>query len=299
MGDTQANPQVVFITGASQGFGAATARELAERGHQVVATMRNPDRDAPAVVQCYDDRIHPLRLDVTDNATIHAAVAAALKKHGRIDALINNAGVSLFGAVEEITDAELHHVLDVNVVGVMRVIGAVAPGMRERRSGKIINLSSLAGLIGGPAVGGYCASKFALEAITEALRYELQPWSIQVVAVQPGVVNTDMLHANLSTIAAVKEGRSKYQVPTEALIAGIRASANRRQGPRSVASQLADLVEIQEPLPLRVPIGDDAVRVTQQRHVMTDDEWEAFLSSFRDEGFPGSYFRAVEEQGVV
>jgi len=292
------DPQVVLITGASQGFGRATARELAERGHQVVATMRNPDRDGLAVARGYEDHIHPARLDVTDNATVQSAVDAALKEHGRIDALISNAGVSLFGAVEEISDEELHHVLDVNVVGVMRVIGAVAPGMRERRKGKILNVSSLAGLIGGPAVGGYCASKFALEAITEALRYELQPWGIQVVAVEPGVVNTDMLHGNISTIAAVKEKRSQYQGPTEALIAGIRASANRRQGPRSVASQLADLVEIEEQLPLRVPIGDDAIRVMQQRNLMTDDEWEAFLSSFRDEGFPGSYFRAVEEQGA-
>ena len=293
-----ADPQVVLITGASQGFGAATTRELAERGHTVIATMRNPDRDAPALVEGYAGRIYPQRLDVTDASTINTAVSAALDQHGRIDALISNAGVSLFGAVEEITDAELHHVLDVNVVGVMRVIGAVAPGMRARGSGKIINVSSVAGLIGGPAVGGYCASKFALEAITEALRYELQPWNIQVVAVEPGVVNTEMLHGNISAIAAVREGRSQYQGPIEALIKGLRAVANRRQGPRSVASQLADLVEIAEPLPLRVPIGDDAIRVSQQRSLMTDDEWEGFLTSLRDEGFPGSYFRAVEEQGV-
>ena len=293
-----ADSQVVLITGASQGFGAATALELAERGHTVVATMRNPDRDAPALVEGYADRIYPQRLDVTDADTISAAVSAALDQHGRIDALINNAGVSLFGAVEEITDEELHHILDVNVVGVMRVIGAVAPSMRARCSGKIINVSSVAGLIGGPAVGGYCASKFALEAITEALRYELQPWSIQVVAVEPGVVNTEMLHGNISAIASVREGRSKYQGPIDALIEGLRAAANRRQGPRSVASQLADLVEIAEPLPLRVPIGDDAIRISKQRGLMTDDEWEGFLTSLRDEGFSGSFFRAVEEQGI-
>ena len=289
-------PQVVLITGASRGFGAVATRELADRGHQIVATMRNPDRDGPAVVKGYEKNIQVTQCDVTDDATVQAAVATAIERHGRIDVLVNNAGQSLIGAVEELADDEFRALLDVNLVGCLRLIRAVVPHMRRRRSGKILNLSSQAGRMGGPMVGAYCASKFALEGMSEALRYDLAPWDIQVVLVQPGIVQTDHLYSGMILAAALREGRSVYQGPGEALIAGLRKDGARRQGPRTVASTIADLVEIEDPLPLRLPVSDDAVRNLNQRAAMTDDEWEARLRAMRDEGYPGSYFRAVAEQ---
>ena len=288
--------QVVLITGASRGFGAGAARELADRGHQVIATMRNPDRDGPDVVKGYEKNIQAVRCDVTDDATVKSAVATAIERHGRIDVLVNNAGESLICAVEETTDEEMRDHMDVNLVGPVRLIRAVVPHMRERRSGKILNISSMAGRIAGPLVGGYCATKFALEAISEALRYEVAPWNIQVVLVQPGVVRTDLIFGGLTIGSALKEGRSVYQGPGDAMIAGLRGGADRRQGPRTIASTIADLVEIEDPLPLRIPVSDDAIRTLNQRAAMTDDEWEAFISSMREEGYPGSYFRAVAEE---
>ena len=129
-------PQVVLITGASRGFGAVATRELADRGHQIVATMRNPDRDGPAVFKGYEKNIQVTQCDVTDDATVQAAVAAAIERHGRIDVLVNNAGQSLIGAVEELADDEFRALLDVNLIGCLRLIRAMVPHMRRRRSGK-------------------------------------------------------------------------------------------------------------------------------------------------------------------
>ncbi|HJN93306.1 MAG TPA: SDR family NAD(P)-dependent oxidoreductase, partial [Dehalococcoidia bacterium] len=164
--------QVVLITGASRGFGEAAARELAERGHSVIATMRNPDRDGSGVVEGYEDRIAVTACDVTSRSSIDAAVAFAVDQHGHIDTLYNNAGYGLYGPVEDLQEDEITRQLDTNFTGQIRMAQAVLPSMREHGGGKIINVSSLAGQIVGPLMGLYAASKFAVEAMSEALRYE-------------------------------------------------------------------------------------------------------------------------------
>ena len=285
--------QVVLITGASRGFGAASARELAERGHHVVATMRDPTRDGAAVIDGYEEQIQTVRCDVQDPASVEAAVAFAVERHGRIDVLVNNAGQSMTGAIEELTEEEITTVLDVNLLGPVRLIRSVIPHMRRKGHGKIVNVSSQAGRMGGPLVGGYCASKFALEGLSEALRLEVAPLGIQVVVVQPGIVSTDHLFSNMVVSAALREGRSVYQEPGDAVIAGLQAAGRRRQGPRTVACAIADLVEIQEPLPLRIQVGDDTVRNLTQRAAMTDDEWEASRRELPADGFPGAFFHAA------
>lgn len=287
--------QVVLMTGASRGFGAVGAREIAERGHHVVATMRRPDRDGAAVIDGYEARIDAVPCDVQDVASVEAAVAFAVERHGRIDVLVNNAGQSMIGAIEELTNAEIATVLDVNLLGPLRLIRAVLPHMRRQGRGKIVNVSSQAGRMGGPIVGGYCASKFALEGLSEALRFEVGPLGIQVVIVQPGIVKTDHLSSNMVISQAIREGRSVYQGAGDAVIAALQAAGRRRQGPRTVACAIADLVEIEEPLPLRVLVGDDTVRNLTQRAAMTDDEWEASRRALPADGYPGAFFHAATE----
>ncbi|MYH67471.1 MAG: SDR family NAD(P)-dependent oxidoreductase, partial [Dehalococcoidia bacterium] len=166
------NGQVVLITGASRGFGGEAARRIASRGNTVIATMRNPERDGPAIVAGLEDRILATRLDVTDPAGVDAVVGETLARHGRIDVLINNAGYGLYGPIEEVSEEQVWRQIDTNVLGQWRLAKAVLPSMRARGSGKIVNVSSLAGRVPGAWLGMYAAVKHAVEGISEALRFE-------------------------------------------------------------------------------------------------------------------------------
>src|SRR5690606_35507590 len=161
------NPKVVLITGASSGLGRATARLLAERGYRVFGTSRRPPADAPT------GGVEPLALDVCADASVAACVQTVLARAGRIDALINNAGYELGGALEEATLEEAQRQFETNFFGAVRMIRAVLPAMRRQGGGRIVNVSSLAGLAPVPFLGLYSASKFALEGYSEALRHEV------------------------------------------------------------------------------------------------------------------------------
>ncbi len=288
--------KVVLITGTSSGIGADTAREFAVRGHHVIATMRNPDRDGPGVTKGFKRNIQATRLDVTDQASIDAAVAFALERHGRIDALINNAGYTSYGAVIEQTDDEIQRVFDTNLFGPIRTMRAAVPAMREQGGGKIINVSSIAARLVGPLFGVYCSTKIALEAVTEAMRYEVARWGIQVAIVSPGIVKTDNQWRSFDAAGAIREGTSEYQEAAESLLAEVRKVAAGRPGGRLNAVQLADLIEIDEqPLPLLTPIGEDTIRAFANRASMTDDEWEAMLWSSEEEGYPIGFFKMERE----
>lgn len=180
-------PRVWFITGASTGLGKVLTETLAAQGHPVVATARKPEQITPA------DNVLALELDVTKPQTISAAVSAAFAKFGRIDVLVNNAGYGLVGAIEEPTDEEIHKEFDTNVFGLLRVTRAVLPHMRAQKSGHILNLSSIGGLIASPGIGYYNATKFAVEGLSEALQAELKPLGIHVIVVEPGPFRTDFL----------------------------------------------------------------------------------------------------------
>ena len=177
-------PQVILVTGCSSGIGRATADSLAAAGHAVVATARRPE-ELEGI-----DAAMALRLDVTDEASIAAAVESVLARYGRIDALVNNAGYAVRGAVEEVPVDQAQRMFDVNLFGVMRTIQAVAPHMRRQRSGRIVNIGSISGKLATPANGTYSASKFALEGLSDSLRMELAPFGIRVVLVEPGSIGT-------------------------------------------------------------------------------------------------------------
>jgi NAD(P)-dependent dehydrogenase (short-subunit alcohol dehydrogenase family) len=184
---------VALITGCSSGIGRATAERFARAGYRVYASMRRPEAGAELRAQAAASgwALETPALDVDSDASVASAVSAVLvATGGRIDVLVNNAGFYCCGPLEHTRPDELRAQLETNVVGVLRTVRAVLPAMRARRAGTIVNISSISGLVVVPAVGPYHASKWALEAMTEALRYEVRPFGVRVVAVEPGMVRT-------------------------------------------------------------------------------------------------------------
>ena len=177
---------VTLITGCSSGFGLLAANLFASKGHRVFATMRNPER-APADL---DPAATVVALDVDDDASVRAAVATVLEEAGRVDVVVNNAGFGLRGPGEQADLDAARRMFDTNVFGVVRMCQAVLPSMREQRSGVIVNVSSLTGVVANPFGGLYAASKHAVEALSDTLHYEVHPWGIRVVLIEPGSFET-------------------------------------------------------------------------------------------------------------
>ena len=176
--------KVILITGCSTGIGRHLVQRLTQSGYTVVATARK--------IETLDDLSAALKLplDVTQSDLVNHAVARTLAQFGRIDVLINNAGYTMLGALEEVSDEQTKRIFDVNVFGALRMIRAVVPHMRKQQSGRIINISSIAGKLSTPVNGTYSATKFALEALSDALHLELTPFGIRVVLVEPGAIRT-------------------------------------------------------------------------------------------------------------
>ena len=287
--------QVVFVTGASRGFGEAATLELVQRGHRVVATMRSPDRDGPGLLAgagALSDRITVTSCDVTDRASVDAAVALAERTYGQIDAVFNNAGYGLYGPVEELEDDEVLRQFDTNVVGQIRVVRAVLPGMRARGRGKVVNVSSLAGRISGPLLGLYSASKHAVEAMSEALRLEVAATGVEVTILEPGMYTSDWQTTSLDVTQAVRERRSRMQAVVDEALAAFRKRAATRPGSRAVAVALADIVELEQPLPTRWPVGEDTQQMVALRASLTDAQWEEAMR--QNEGYRGVFLRAMD-----
>lgn len=179
--------EVILITGASSGIGKACAEHLASRGYRVFGTCRDATDHKPA-----NSKSEMLSMDVDDDSSVHAAIENLLERAGRLDGVVNNAGFALMGSVEDTSIEEAKAQMETNFFGVLRVCRAVLPMMRKQGSGYIINISSLAGVLGLPFSGLYSASKFALEGMTESLRLELRPFGVRVVLIEPGDFNTQL-----------------------------------------------------------------------------------------------------------
>lgn len=182
---------VALVTGASSGIGRSTALLLARSGYCVFATVRSQAREEVLRADAAGLPVEILRLDLADEAGASRVVQEVLRRAGRIDVLVNNAGYAKLGAVEDLPRADLRHQFEVNVFGAMQLCREVLPAMRTQRSGRIVNVSSLAGKLSLPLMGAYCASKFALEAFSDALRAEVKPAGVRVVLVEPGPVATN------------------------------------------------------------------------------------------------------------
>lgn len=246
-------PRVWLITGASTGFGRALAEAVLARGDRLVATARNPDTIA-------DLAEHPsaacLALDVTDGAQVSAAVGEAVRRMGHLDVLVNNAGHGMVGAIEELSDAEIHQVLATNLHGALAMTRAVLPHMRARRRGHIVALSSVGGVRANPGHGIYACSKFALEGFSEALAAELAPFGIRVTIVQPGPFRTDFAGRSLTYATPIDDYRDTPAGSFRDLLAGQHGT--QPGDPVRAAEVIMQVVE-GPPMPLRLPMGHAAV----------------------------------------
>ena len=184
--------RVWFITGTSTGFGYLLADEVLKRGERVIATARDVSTLSRLARQ-YPDRIHTLTLDVTNPKAITSIAEQAIAAFGHVDILVNNAGYGVNGAIEEVSENEFEPMFQTNIYGLIRVTRAFLPHFRQRRSGHVVNLSSIGGLIGSPGWGFYNATKFAVEGFSEALAEEVKPLGVHVTVVEPGPFRTDFL----------------------------------------------------------------------------------------------------------
>ena len=242
----------VLISGASRGLGLATARELAARGYTVYAGVRASGA-LPA-----DSGAIELSLDVSSQSSVNEAVERVRREAGSIDALINNAGLHAFGALEAAGEARFRELLEVNLLGAWRLTRAVLPHMRTRGSGHVLMVSSLSGLVGLPADGQYAASKFALEGMSESLALEVQRFGVRVTLLDVGPYDTDMLRRDENTLRHLSPGRraTAYEPLHRALLAQERSAEPPRNAARIIASVVND-----PPERLRVPVGPVAEQV--------------------------------------
>ena len=264
---------VWFITGASRGFGLEIAREALSRGNSVVATARNP-QTLLDVLPDGGDRLLVVPLDVAVPAQVTGAVDAAIAHFGRIDALVNNAGRGLVGAVEETSDSEARAVFDVNVFGLLAVTKAILPHMRSQRSGLIVNLSSVGGFVAWPGWGVYAATKFAVEALSEAMAHELAPLGIRSVAIEPGPFRTNFLDGSSLSVA---EARITDYADTAGAARDWAVDSNYGQDgdPLKAAKIIVDLASHDE-LPERIQLGANAVNdvaVKLERTARDQEAW--------------------------
>ena len=262
--NTNGHSKTIIITGSSSGFGLLTAKELATRGHNVVATMRDTtgrNRATAAELAAFTAPnarpISVVDLDVTSDASVAAATASIEAKHGRIDVLLNNAGVMNVGVTEAYSMEELKAQFEINTFGPARMIRAVLPAMRRQRSGLLVNVSSLAGRLVFPFFGLYCASKFALEALAEAYRYELSGFGIDSIIVEPGPFDSGLLPRSPAPRdqAIVGEYGDVGKVP-EGMKAGFKQMYESPTPPRpaDVSEAIVNLIEQTGKRPLRTVV---------------------------------------------
>ena len=274
----------VLITGTSKGIGFEAALTFARAGHKVFATMRNPSLSPQLAATAAREKlsIHVSTMDVDSDQSVSNGIAAILKDHGPIDVLVNNAGVEGAGSVEELPLAEFRAVMETNYFGALRCIQALLPVMRQRRSGCIINVTSVAGRIACPPLAPYTASKWALEALSEALAGEMKTFNVRVVIVEPGIIDTAMAQR----IAGPSNGSLYTQ---RARMATEFTHALQTPVPPSIVAQ--KILEIAEngSWQLRHPVGPRAAPLLDWRKGLTDEEW-VDLQSCDDE----EYFRRME-----
>jgi len=243
---------VWLITGCSTGFGLELAKQCVERGYRTVVTARDPSKLKGFGT---NDNVLILKLDVTLPEDAAAAIRDAEARFGSIDVLVNNAGIGYFAAVEESEEDEVRKMFDVNVFGTGRMLWAVLPGMRERRSGCIVNFSSLAGLRGFPALGYYNATKFAVEGLSAALRQEVEPLGIKVMVVEPSGFRTDWAGRSANES---KQQIDDYKLTAGAVRANVRASSGHQPGdPVRAAKAIIDAVALAK-LPNHLLLGNEA-----------------------------------------
>jgi NAD(P)-dependent dehydrogenase (short-subunit alcohol dehydrogenase family) len=261
---------VALVTGASSGVGRATASALAARGYRVFGTSRSPSGDSTPGSEM-------LPLDVRDDASVAACVAAVTARAERLDLLVNNAGFEQAGALEEVSLEEARAQFETNFFGVVRMVKEVLPGMRSRRSGRIVNLSSFAGRLPIPFLGIYSASKFAVDGYTEALRAEVKPFGIRVSQVEPWFLHTPMMSHRKTAARPIAD----YDRWRERAFAAIRGYEEKGPGPEAVADVIVKIAMSRRPR-LRYLVGGRARFVASLMRFSPEAAFEpGFRSTYR------------------
>ena len=273
--------QVVLITGASSGIGKKSALLLAERGYIVYAGTRTPEKFDNSV-----ENLHVIQLDITDSKSIQTAVKKIHKEQGRIDVLVNNAGYGLVSTVEDVTEEEMFNQFNVNVFGVFRVCKEVIPLMRENNSGVIINISSFLGKIGLPLLTFYNSSKYAVEGITDSLRYELRDFNIRVHSIMPGFFSTNFAKDNLVANASTFDENSPYANLVSNLAPNIVEQINEGNDAGEAAELIVKMIEDEASL-ARETVGDKASKFIPMRRELSDEDFERRVREYyKLEGYP-------------
>lgn len=266
----------VLVTGTSKGIGYETALAFARAGHTVHATMRTPSQSGLAGAAAAEKlKISITAMDVDSDASVSAGIAAIQKEHGPIDVLVNNAGIEAAGAVEELPLGVFRAAMETNYFGCIRTIKAVVAGMRERRSGCIINVSSVAGRIASAPLTPYMASKWALEALSEGLAGEMKTFNVRVAIVEPGIIDTSMARR-----IGEPPANSPYR-QHERFGNLFAASLQHPVPPSLVANKILEIAE-SGTWKLRHPVGPDAEPFLGWRRAMTDEEWVSLHGSDDD-----------------
>ncbi|MFB3388706.1 oxidoreductase [Flavobacterium sp. LAR06] len=261
-----------FITGTSQGIGLILVKKLLEQGYNVAATARNAEALKKAVGSL-SAQFLPLQVDLIDEKSVQQAVESTIAQFGSIEYLVNNAGYGLIGGIEESSDAEVRANFDVNVFGLLNVTRAILPYMRKKKFGHIINISSVFGLLTGAGWGIYCSTKFAVEAISEALVQEVKPFGIKVTIIEPGYVRTNFL--NSTSLIASKDPIADYKEIREAVRVHQEDLGGKQLGDPEKVAALIQQVTIMETPPLHLLTGSDAYQFANYKIDSLKNEIEA------------------------
>jgi NAD(P)-dependent dehydrogenase (short-subunit alcohol dehydrogenase family) len=260
--------KVAIVTGSATGIGYETAIHLARNGFYTYATMRNTEKakDINEIASIKALPLSIIQLDVTDVVSINAAIDAVIKQSGRIDVLVNNAGYGLFGSIEDMSLQELKAQYETNVFGLFRVTQSVLPHMRKQHSGAIINISSLAGRVGLPLSAAYVSTKFALEGLSESMAYELRPFGIKVVIIEPGAIKTRFRSEQPAHVT-----NSPYFSMTQSTLQALEGMVSQGIPPKEVAQVVIDAINNPEPK-FRYVVGKDAEEIIEASRKLPEQE---------------------------
>lgn len=265
--------KVVLITGATSGMGLETSILLALNGYTVYAGTRGNEAELLEKAKEKEVQIHIVPLDVTQTHSIQQAVKSVIEKEGKIDVLVNNAGFGLLATLEEGSDEEMFKQFDVNVFGLIKTTREVLPYMREAKSGVIINISSFLGKMGLPLLSHYNASKYAVEGITDSLRFEVAPFNIRVHSVLAGLFGTNFVKKGLLANAKTTSDTSPYKGLVSHFVPIVGAAINEGPSPLPIAQAIKDIIE-NEKSEIAVKVGEEADTFVPLRKALSDKDFE-------------------------
>ena len=268
--------KIALVTGSSSGIGFETSLALAREGYFTYATMRDLTKSAEIENIAKDEELSlkVIQLDVDDEQSVDYAVKSIMDEKGRVDVLVNNAGWGIWGTAEDVSLDEFREQFETNFFSVVRMIQKVAPIMRKQGSGDIVNISSVAGRIGFPVSTAYISSKFALEGLSESIRFELGQFGVNVIIIEPGVIKTNFFDS-MKTAKKADEGET-YRDITLKVITGVKMMAEMGTPPKEVANVIIKAIKDDKPLP-RYVVGNDAMMFLEAKKMKTDIEFENYL----------------------